>query len=236
LESKLKKMAALTQATPETDSMAALTNAMAKVDLTGLSEEQRKRFETTRDDPALNVKALLIKHRESIDAIKQACAKDLASPTVGGIVYDDLFIVRYILSRKGDVEKAIESIRSCIAWRSENKDWIERAKAGEKAPKHAEISKLSIGGLYKNTVLGEPLYIVRAGISDPKQLMKKFTPEDVLFWLNWNKEVGFQLCDKRTRASGRITKMFNIVDLRDSSMWKNDSAFFQMPWRLEQAQ
>ena len=98
LESKVKKMAALTQATPETDSMAALTNAMAKVDLTGLSEEQRKRFETTRDDPALNVKALLIKHRESIDAIKQACAKDLASPTVGGIVYDDLFIVRYILS------------------------------------------------------------------------------------------------------------------------------------------
>ena len=30
-----------------------------------------------------------------------------------------------------------------------------------------------------------------------------------------------------TSPSGRITKMFNIVDLRDSSMWKNDSAFFK---------
>ena len=207
--------------------LADLTKKMAEVDLSGMSKEQRKRFETARDDPELNVAKLIAKHREDIDTVKAACAKELSSPTAGGIAYDDLFVVRYLKSRKGDVEKTIESVKACVEWRTENKAWIEKAKAGEKAPKHGEISKLSIGGLYKNTVLGEPLYIVRAGISTPKELMKKFTPEEVVFWLNWNKEIGFQLCDKRTRASGRITKMFNVVDLRDSSFWNNDKSFFK---------
>ena len=72
--------------------------------------------------------------------------------------------------RKGDVEKAIESIRSCIAWRSENKDWIERAKAGEKAPKHAEISKVCVLSFSFTSVdnLAEMLLLYRTNISNTR--------------------------------------------------------------------
>ena len=128
--------------TPEAD-LDDLTKKMAKVDLSGMSKEQRKRFEDARDDPELSVAALVAKHRSAIDTVKDACAKELSSAPVGGIAYDDLFIVRYLKSRKGDVEETIASVKACIAWRTENKEWIERAKAGEKAPKHDEISKVS---------------------------------------------------------------------------------------------
>ena len=34
----------------------------------------------------------------------------------------------------------------------------------------------------------EPLLIVRAGLSSPRQLMDEYTPEQVLAWLLWYRE------------------------------------------------
>ena len=69
-----------------------------------------------------DVQKLLKKHKDSIEKLKDRC-KDVFSlngnePGVD-LVYDDLFVLRYVLSKNGSLKKAEEAIRVCCKWRAD---------------------------------------------------------------------------------------------------------------------
>ena len=71
-----------------------------------------------------DVQKLLDKHRESIKILKDRC-KDVLSlngnePGVD-LVYDDIFVLRYVLSKNNNLKKAEKAIRVCCKWRADPK-------------------------------------------------------------------------------------------------------------------
>ena len=56
--------------------------------------------------------------------------------------------------------------------------------------------------------------------------MREVEPQTVVDHLNWSKEICFQVCDERTRKTGRLTKVLTVIDLRDMSLWTIDRGFY----------
>ena len=88
------------------------------------------------------------------------------------------------------------------------------AAAGKQAPKHDVIGPYCVAELHAaRSVAHEPLYVVRAGLCNPGELMKKVTTAEFLTWLLFQKELAFRLCDAETRTRRVLVKMISIVDL-----------------------
>ena len=110
--------------------------------LQGLSAEEAEIFVQRRDAAKYDVQALFKKHGDAINEVKALCQKEIdENEPAAGIVYDELFVLRYLLSssRKGNVQKAAEAVRRTIRWRSDNRERLEEIKAGGRAPAHELI-------------------------------------------------------------------------------------------------
>ena len=69
-----------------------------------------------------DVNSKLLKYKDSIEKLKVSCSDVLnaseCDPEVD-LIYDDLFILRYVLSKKNDLKKAEAAIRECCRWRAD---------------------------------------------------------------------------------------------------------------------
>lgn len=127
-------------------------------------------------------------------------------------VHDDLYLLRYVLSAKGNVAKAASAIRKQIEWRRENGQMLspeQREKVRAEAAGWAPTANLPW-----RTAAGQPVSVAAAFLAD---LDAK--PEDFHFTSGvTNREDSYELCDRLTRESGRLVKLVIIQDMRGFSL------------------
>lgn len=73
----------------------------------------------------------------------------------------------------------------------------------------------------------EPVQLIRAGKSNVHRLMDEYAFDDVVIFLNFQKEQAHLLCDEATRRTRRLVKMVTVVDMHSSRFSDNDNRFFK---------
>jgi hypothetical protein len=126
---------------------------------------------------------LLAKHKADIESLRAAVGAIL--PTT----WDEISLLRYVLSFP-DASERQKAVRDAIAWREKNAAMLAAAAAGSPAPHEDAIRPHMIQGFHASSVHGEPLYIVRAGLSSPISLLNSIPTADILEWLMFYKETG----------------------------------------------
>lgn len=160
-------------------------------------------------------------HKASI----QAVLKGIFVNGDEGVVVDEIFILRFVLSAKKDtVAVSIRHVNETLMWRRENRTLLDLVASGN-APwneKYSVNSQLGQCG-----VLGgfHPIFVVRAGKANTKALCNDFSHEEMTKILLMNNEIGYRLADQRTRETGRLCKVIAVIDLAGFSMFKFDSRF-----------
>ena len=81
-----------------------------------------------------NVDELLKKNADNIKKLRSLCDQELLA--LDKEQYDDIFLLRYILTHKDEYEKAADCVNKTIVWRKENKEKIENAVKTGFGPKH----------------------------------------------------------------------------------------------------
>ena len=177
---------------------------------------------------------LLEEHATAIQTLLDDTATALADARAKcpALEFDDIFLLRYLLSNDADVAKAGEQLRKGLAWRVEHAAVVAAVARGDAPPLHATIAPYCVADFAFGTREDAPVYVVRTGLGDPRRLMDACTPEQVLAWLMYQKERAFQRCDALTRGSRRLVKMVNVVDFAHLrwSLWggSNDPRFFKV--------
>lgn len=127
--------------------------------------------------------------------------------------HDDLFIVRYVMSNKGDVAKSAAAIKSCIAWREENTELLSRIDELQ-----AEVRQVIPTGIFPwRTKQGLPIQVAIPFAVDSKTWSTKSERWHHEAGIS-NREVAFRACDKLTRESGHLVKLCIIQDLTGLSL------------------
>ncbi|GBG31179.1 SEC14-like protein 5, partial [Hondaea fermentalgiana] len=164
---------------------------------------------------------------EEVAALRKEVATDIQEAGDVGTKTDDLFLLRFVLSSEGDVSKAAKQVRGALAWRKEHAKSLQQAVQGG----HELQSRLSryqcaafCGALGDDK---HPLFLVRAGVSDMKAMMRNMSLEDATMALAFSNEIGFQICDARTRKSGKFIKMITGVHAAGFAMSRFDPKFVQ---------
>lgn len=137
---------------------------------------------------------------------------------------DDLALLRFIISHKGNADSAAEAVRKTLDWRQEKAELLACAKSGTPPPMNDEIVKYTVAD-FLVTSWGVPIIVIRAGKSDTGGLVKYVEHEDLLDWLMYQRERAFVVCDVVTRHTGKLTKAMTVVDLLDQSMFRLSYTF-----------
>jgi hypothetical protein len=159
-------------------------------------------------DETKSLDALLTEHSASIAALRSELGADLPA------YFDEIWLLRYVLSFDVLAER-IDAAKKCIKWRGENAAMLADAAAGRPAPHHEIVKPYLISGFHPPTkaLLGEPLFIVRSGVSNPTAVMNILTPEQVISNLMFSREVAFIQCDAETRKQRRLVKMITMIHM-----------------------
>ena len=138
---------------------------------------------------------------------------------------DELFALRFVLSaKKNDVAVATENLLKTLAYRAANLGELDKARK-QSAKNQDTFNKYSktgflgyLGGLH-------PVFVVRAGRADTKEIMRQLSIDEVAETLLLQTEYMFMLADTKTRETGLLCKILSVVDLEGMSLFTYDSKF-----------
>ncbi|KAH9248492.1 hypothetical protein BASA81_013818 [Batrachochytrium salamandrivorans] len=133
-----------------------------------------------------------------------------------GVVYDDLFVLRFLLSAKGDTKVAGKKLKETLKWRVDNLATLNLAKYGS-IPFHSTVVKHISDGMV-GWMGNDLLTCVRSGLGDMAGMVGCLPEEDLVMFLTLVNEAHFRLVDNRTREVGVICKVITVVDLYGFSM------------------
>jgi hypothetical protein len=178
------------------------------------------------DRKQANVDELLERHAADIAGLRADLEDE---PLLSAATHDDLWLLRFILS-KGRTAEAAENIRATLAYREKNSALLERAAAGEAHPRHEVFSRLSCQATMPHpTLLDEQVVYSLAGRAKVKQLMKlDHPPGSLLEWMMYEKEMLYRANDRATRLSRRLVKQVLILDFNGMSIFGSDSRFMSV--------
>lgn len=184
-----------------------------------------------KDDSAIykreSIDELLTTHADAVSALRDAVGDVLPTEPVDGVEFDNLFLLRYILSFK-TVAAAIEPCRTTLVWRIEQADVLHRLTLEGRAgiPNHSTFMKFQTVGDISTKFGGWPTYVVRTAHSDLPSLMNSLSVAEVSDCLHYAKELQWRTCDRLTRETGVLTKLINVIDMNNFSLFGADRRFF----------
>lgn len=138
--------------------------------------------------------------------------------------YDDIFLLRHLLSHPA-VDTAAECVRFTVAYRLDpvNAFYLAKVARGERVGADGAIRAmgLAVASIHRKPALdGGPVQLVRNGIIDMVPMLDEFSHDEMVLFANMQKEEMWLLCDRATRATGRLVKATIIND------------FHGMPFRM----
>lgn len=158
-----------------------------------------------REETETDLDILLQRYAEPIARMQR---HEALKPLLDPSEHDEVFLLRHLLSAKGQVEKATQSAEQCVRWRREHANLLSRVDE-----LHRTVKKiLPVGMLPHTTSHGQPVQVVM-----PFQVnLERFAKAS----LDWhfesgiaNREVAFRLCDRSTRQRRRLIKVVLLQDL-----------------------
>lgn len=177
------------------------TTRRDKVDFTSLSYPKEE-----------NVDYLLEEHHERISEISEYVKSlDLElNKRVDPTLVDDVFFLRHILSSRGNIEKAKESIEKCLEWRIQNEALLSNCE------EHAEGEDNLVPVLFYPQLTNSG-HLLNIRIFPNKERLKAYLNLPYQWHFEsgcGNREVLFRKVDARTRKTRRICKVINVMDIK----------------------
>jgi hypothetical protein len=155
--------------------------------------------------PPSDLDALLTEHAAAIAALRTSLGSALPA------TWDDLWLLRFVLSNPA-VDMRVTKALAAIKWRHENAAMLADAAAGRPHELTAALAPHFIVGIHGASVFGEPLMILRVGISDGAAFVAAAPPERLCDFLMYTREVLYMRCDAETRRQRKLIKTFSIID------------------------
>eukprot|EP00746_Dinoflagellata_sp_MGD_P068179 gnl/MRDRNA2_/MRDRNA2_28104_c0_seq1.p1 gnl/MRDRNA2_/MRDRNA2_28104_c0~~gnl/MRDRNA2_/MRDRNA2_28104_c0_seq1.p1 ORF type:complete len:441 (-),score=93.76 gnl/MRDRNA2_/MRDRNA2_28104_c0_seq1:96-1364(-) len=139
-----------------------------------------------------------------------------AHPRADPEIHDDIFILKHLLSKKGDTAATASSIQQALDWRKENLPIIQAA-ADLKAPPNISKEGLQAvncymaAGVHCLTSYGDVVVVIRAACVNFAELVKDLDSLEAYIMYLW--EVCAQHCDTESRKRQHFCKLFVINDM-----------------------
>eukprot|EP00980_Cylindrotheca_fusiformis_P007587 scaffold1580_cov116-Cylindrotheca_fusiformis.AAC.22 len=197
------------------------------------------------------IKDLLQKHRDAISSVRDAIIANEAGKAIyekgkNSQRYDDIWILRYLLSHKGSVKSASRAALNTMLFREEKKmnelgDIRHRLRNhgvpesgstahGEPLPGFEKYDRYC----HENAAfLTQPdkdrglLIYCDAGQIDQNESAKGLSEDDIKEYILHANEAIFQVLDDATRRTGRLTKQMNLVDMGNVSLMKMNYTYLK---------
>ena len=74
--------------------------------------------------------------------------------------YDDLFLLRYVLSHKGNVHRAAKAVRRTIEYRAAHQEFIRVARERTQPIGAEKVARWATNSKHKSTREGEPIEVI----------------------------------------------------------------------------
>lgn len=172
----------------------------------------------TPGDNRIAVRDLFVKHSADISALRN---KVSSSPLFRAEIHDDLFLLRFVLShssKKGNIDAAAMAATATMKYRWDRglDDADKDALSNDFVDKFANRPGVEKGALitYHPDDDREPFLLIDMARVDMHRLVKEMTYEEGLAAFMETSERNFQICDRVTRRTGRLTKQVRLVDVR----------------------
>lgn len=196
-------------------------------------------FDSLDDRPF--IKDLLSEHTSSIAAVRASLREepdlsDLYDPSL----YDDIWILRFLLSHKNDVDAATRAAVATMKFRQEYKlndtdlrgrmkhlDGVP-AEAGYGLPHCEKLTACATKYACFNTLPDEnrgPIMYVYLDKLDMNKLNETCTQEELKLSAIYTNESYYQILDTITRRTGRLTKLLKVCDMDGLSMRKMNRGY-----------
>jgi len=177
----------------------------------------------------LIVDDLLRDKRAEVDALREALTPfEHFAPSK----HDDLWLLRFILSHKGNVEKAAYAARTALEYRVANDlDAITETVLSQPArcwPYCEAVFQRLLVYSYHPDPDGSVLWICRVKQLDMHGVMNDVGFDKYATFMRHVMEWTFQAMDAVTRRTGRITKYVQLYDLRGASMSQANYDFIKL--------
>jgi len=169
----------------------------------------------------VSIKDLLAHYQKPMQELREKFQSAFAAhPKADPQVLDDIFILRYLLSKKGDVAASADSIQKTLDWRRNNLSLIQAATdlTNPSALSHEKLQRLNCymaAGIHTPTSHGDLVLIIRAACVNFDELAKDLDSLAIYVMYLW--EVCFQYCDTESRKRGYFVKLFVVKDMHGFS-------------------
>ena len=174
--------------------------------------------EPDETDPRPIVKEVIQTHRDAVDQLQ---AELLDDPLYDPQKHDDLWCVRFLLSHKGNMERALQAAKTTLQFRKKHN--LDAADLRETPPQDYKSIPLPAFNRFMTSGVGSNSLIyakeertvvayINIGSMDPHQLAELDT-DDWVTALAFANEWNYQWLDFITRTTGRLTKSVRFVDV-----------------------
>jgi len=196
------------------------------------------------------IKDLLAKHSAAIAFIRDSIqndkdCKELSNKGENQKRYDDIWILRYVLSHKGNAKSASKAALKTIKFREEKKlnelgdirhrlrNWSvvnETSGSSEPLPGFSVFNKYCGDQAAFVTLPDKDRGIIiycDVGQIDMNGIAEGMSEEDMKDNLLYSNEAIFQVVDDVTRRTGRLTKQMKIIDMGNVSLLKMNRVYLK---------
>jgi len=162
---------------------------------------------------------LLAENRTTVDRFRLALGGSRLLPPEA----DDVWLLRYALSFKGRDVEAIQAAQRALEWRKAHADLVKAAKErspppGLRTEELAIVTTMLVSDFHQASDFGDPIFVIRGGVSNPQVLMDSLSAEKVELWLSYLSECAWQYCEAATRKRGYFVKQISLQDLAHAAM------------------
>jgi len=186
------------------------------------------------DDARPSIPQLIEKHRDAIDQVKE---KLKTHPLFHFPKHDDLWILRFVLSHQKNVTKSAAAAQATLQYRHDRKLDLEDRR-------YWPIDYTKVDMPYNSYVqdgfaqhaVPEPhkgvFAIVKFSLCDMPGMVQHLSNEECLQAFVYTQEWIFQWLDFVSRKTGRLTKLFRVIDLEGMTLPQFHLKHFQRESQL----
>ena len=205
----------------------------------------------SRDDSRPLIVDLLAAHSEEIASVQEGIkannlGKDLYIKGGNPQCYDDIWILRFVLSHRGNVKSATKAAIKTMIFREEKqlnvvgdlRYKIKNYSCEENDAFSSDIAtdlpgrKLIISSFEKNANLfflpdkNKSFWVITQLCKvDLERIVTEMSEEELSEWYLYHNEAIYQALDEITRRTGRLTKAMKIIDMKNMQLLKMNRTY-----------
>lgn len=165
----------------------------------------------------MEIEGLIKEHKKEIQKILSTLdtSVNILTPI------DELFVLRFILSGQ------TKHIQKCIDYRLKHVKQLEKVLK-DKTCDGADRIEPFVQADYIGVIMKSPAFMVNVGKCDLHKVMHSVTKQKLEEILLYSEEFGFQLVDRITRDTGKLTKILFIANLNGLSRKQVNFSFLKV--------